>query len=184
MREKAVSRELRRCFLPSLSESNDGPQRPCPGWSSALRVSRRRSTEPGGSPFSGLLRRRARDHSAGLSGTRQLARTPARLRRFAYKGLWLAPKKALSLPPLASLLRPPRAEEPLVLEWDELWSFVGRKARVAGVWVALDRAKRPVVACVLGDRSAATCRALWEQVPAPCGAWQPATRTSGKHTRP
>jgi len=84
---------------------------------------------------------------------------------------WLK-KKALSLPPLASLLRPPRAEEPLVLEWDELWSFVGRKARVAGVWVALDRAKRPVVACVLGDRSAATCRALWEQVPAP---WRVAT---------
>jgi insertion element IS1 protein InsB len=64
------------------------------------------------------------------------------------------------------------AEEPVVLELDELWSFVGSKARVAWVWVALDRATRQVVACVLGDRSAATCRALWEQVPEP---WRAAT---------
>jgi insertion element IS1 protein InsB len=59
-----------------------------------------------------------------------------------------------------------------VLEWDELWSFVGSKARAVWIWVALDRATRQVVACVLGDRSAETCRELWEQVPEP---WRAAT---------
>jgi insertion element IS1 protein InsB len=59
-----------------------------------------------------------------------------------------------------------------VLEWDELWSFVRSKEEPAWVWVALDRATRPVVACCLGDRSEESCRFLWEQVPAP---WRQAT---------
>jgi insertion element IS1 protein InsB len=58
------------------------------------------------------------------------------------------------------------------LELDELWSFVRSKAEPAWVWVALDRATRPVVACCLGDRSEESCRYLWGQVPEP---WRKAT---------
>ncbi len=40
-----------------------------------------------------------------------------------------------------------------VLELDELWSFVGRKANTLWLWVALCRRTRQVVAWTLGDRS-------------------------------
>ena len=48
---------------------------------------------------------------------------------------------------------------------DELWSFVGGKARVRWVWAALDRDTRQVVAMVVGDRSADTARRLWAALP-------------------
>ena len=59
-----------------------------------------------------------------------------------------------------------------MLELDEVWSFVGSKARPAWLWVALDRATRQVVAWALGDRSQDTCQELWDQVPE---AWRTAT---------
>lgn len=54
-----------------------------------------------------------------------------------------------------------------VLELDELWSFVLRRANKRWVWIALCRATRQVVAYALGDRSEQTCRALWEAIPTP-----------------
>lgn len=51
------------------------------------------------------------------------------------------------------------------MELDELWSFVGCKARVRWLWIALCRRTRQVVAYVFGDRSEATCRRLWERIP-------------------
>jgi insertion element IS1 protein InsB len=53
----------------------------------------------------------------------------------------------------------------LVIEADEMWSFVGRKKVVWWVWVALDAATRQVVAMVAGDRSARTCQCLWDALP-------------------
>jgi IS1 family transposase len=73
---------------------------------------------------------------------------------------------------LSESVLPPASGVPPVLEWDELWSFVGSKAKPAWVWVALDRTTRQVVACCLGDRSEESCRYLWEQVPEP---WRAAT---------
>jgi insertion element IS1 protein InsB len=52
-----------------------------------------------------------------------------------------------------------------VLELDELWSFVLKKAHKRWVWLALCRQTRQVVAFVVGDRSAQTCRRLWEAIP-------------------
>ena len=40
-----------------------------------------------------------------------------------------------------------------VLEWDELWSFVGSKAQPLWLWVALCRRTRQIVGWTLGDRS-------------------------------
>ena len=52
-----------------------------------------------------------------------------------------------------------------VLELDELWSFVGSKKQTVWLWVALCRRTRQVVAWHWGDRSAATCRRLWNKIP-------------------
>ena len=52
-----------------------------------------------------------------------------------------------------------------VLELDELWSFVLKKARKRWIWIALCRQTRQVVAYVVGDRSAKTCRRLWAAIP-------------------
>jgi insertion element IS1 protein InsB len=77
---------------------------------------------------------------------------------------WL--KKAASLPSLARTLPPaPPPSEGVVLELDELWSFVGKKANKRWVWIALARHTRQVVAYVIGDRSQRTCRRLWQRIP-------------------
>jgi IS1 family transposase len=52
-----------------------------------------------------------------------------------------------------------------VLELDELWSFVGKKADKRWIWIALARHTRQVLAYAIGDRSERTCRRLWERIP-------------------
>ncbi len=52
-----------------------------------------------------------------------------------------------------------------ILELDELWSFVLKKANQAWIWIALCRKTRQVVAYAIGDRSQKTCRTLWEAIP-------------------
>ena len=51
------------------------------------------------------------------------------------------------------------------LELDELWSFVLKKVNKRWIWIALCRQTRQVVAFVIGDRSAKTCRKLWSRIP-------------------
>src|SRR4051794_39529064 len=53
----------------------------------------------------------------------------------------------------------------LVLEADEMWSFVGRKRCTWWIWVALDADTRQVVAMIAGDRTGFTARCLWEVIP-------------------
>jgi insertion element IS1 protein InsB len=53
----------------------------------------------------------------------------------------------------------------LILEADEMWSFVGSKRCTWWVWVALDAQTRQVVAMMVGDRSEFTARCLWEALP-------------------
>jgi insertion element IS1 protein InsB len=60
------------------------------------------------------------------------------------------------------VLKEPRA---VVLELDELWSFVRRKATKRWVWLAVCRQSRQVVACVIGGRGIATCHKLWQNIP-------------------
>ena len=68
------------------------------------------------------------------------------------------------MPELAETLVLPR-ESP-ILELDELWSFVLKKANKRWIWIALCRQTRQVVAFAIGSRSEATCRKLWEKIPA------------------
>jgi len=70
-----------------------------------------------------------------------------------------------SLPSLLTSLLPKQRGD--VLEVDELWSFVERKDNAVWLWTALCRRTRQIIAFVLGDRSADTCRRLWEAIPGP-----------------
>jgi len=67
------------------------------------------------------------------------------------------------LPDLKDTLVPPQPND--VLELDELWSFVCKKDAKRWLWIALCRRTRQVVAFVIGDRSDATCRKLWNKIP-------------------
>lgn len=53
-----------------------------------------------------------------------------------------------------------------VLEYDELWSFVAVRKNKRWLWTVMCRRTRQIVAFVLGDRSADTCRKLWNRIPA------------------
>ena len=68
-----------------------------------------------------------------------------------------------ALPDLKDTLLP--AEPDDVLELDELWSFVLKKSKKRWLWTALCRRTRQIVAFVIGDRSAKTCRRLWNKIP-------------------
>ncbi len=69
------------------------------------------------------------------------------------------------LPALKDTLLEPAEPKRVVLELDELWSFVRHKGSQRWVWFALCRATRQVVACVIGGRGEATCQRLWHAVP-------------------
>jgi insertion element IS1 protein InsB len=68
---------------------------------------------------------------------------------------------------LSETLLAPDAEdaESMILELDELWSFVVKKANQAWIWIALCRKTRQVVAYAIGDRSEKTCQKLWDAIP-------------------
>jgi IS1 family transposase len=53
----------------------------------------------------------------------------------------------------------------LVLQCDEIWSFVGSKRQVRWVWIALDADTRQVVGLAVGARDEAGARALWQNLP-------------------
>ena len=59
----------------------------------------------------------------------------------------------------------PTLSSSTILELDELWSFVLKKANQSWIWIALCRKTRQVVAYALGDRSKQTCLRLWESIP-------------------
>jgi len=79
----------------------------------------------------------------------------------------VAEKKAARLPDLSETLLPPDTEDAksLILEADELWSFVFKKEQQAWVWIVLCRKTRQVIAYVIGDRTEDTCKKLWASLP-------------------
>ncbi len=79
----------------------------------------------------------------------------------------MAQKKHTALPELSTTLIVADVDAPTarVLELDELWSFVLKRANKRWIWIALCRATRQVVAYIIGDRSQATCQQLWERIP-------------------
>lgn len=55
--------------------------------------------------------------------------------------------------------------ELLLLEADELWSFVQKKENKRWIWLILERRTRQVIAMHIGDRSQKSADALWAKVP-------------------
>jgi IS1 family transposase/transposase-like protein len=53
----------------------------------------------------------------------------------------------------------------LVIECDEVWSFVQNKENKQWVWFALDRSTREIVGVHIGDRSAGSAQSLWDSLP-------------------
>jgi insertion element IS1 protein InsB len=68
-----------------------------------------------------------------------------------------------TLPDLKDTLLPMQPGD--VLECDEAWSFVLKKANKRWLWTVMCRRTRQILAFVIGDRSEATCRRLWHRVP-------------------
>ena len=76
--------------------------------------------------------------------------------------IWLL-ELIVRLPAFRTSVKPAQSDD--VLELDELWSFVGQRRQKRWLWVALRRRTRQIVAFVIGDRSAKTCRKLWKRIP-------------------
>jgi IS1 family transposase/transposase-like protein len=67
------------------------------------------------------------------------------------------------LPKIADTLLPAFPDD--VLELDEVWSFVLKKAGPRWLWTAMCRRTRQIVAFAIGDRGKATCLRLWKAIP-------------------
>jgi insertion element IS1 protein InsB len=53
----------------------------------------------------------------------------------------------------------------LEAEADEMWSFVHKKANKQWIWIAMDAETRQILAFHMGDRSGASGKQLWANVP-------------------
>lgn len=54
----------------------------------------------------------------------------------------------------------------MILECDELWSFVGKKRQQKWIWLAFNRETGEIVGMAIGSRTKATARKLWASLPA------------------
>ena len=46
-----------------------------------------------------------------------------------------------------------------------MWSFIGKKAKKALIWIALEKQSRKIVGLHIGDRSGIGATALYESIP-------------------
>ena len=68
-------------------------------------------------------------------------------------------QKLARTPRQVKVLRKP--PDKLVIECDELWSFVDRKKNEVYIWLAIDRNSRKIVGYFVGDRTRKSARKLW-----------------------
>lgn len=53
----------------------------------------------------------------------------------------------------------------MIIECDELWSFVGDKGNQQWVWLAQDRQTKEIVGCHIGSRDDEGAIGLWQSLP-------------------
>ena len=53
----------------------------------------------------------------------------------------------------------------MIIQCDELWSFVGNKNNKQWVWLALDQQTREIVGVYIGNRDEKGAKGLWESLP-------------------
>ena len=71
--------------------------------------------------------------------------------------------KFSQIPQQVKVLEKPRGK--LVIECDEMWSFVNSKNNEYWVWLAIDKSTREIVGCFVGDRSRKSAEKLWQSLP-------------------
>lgn len=59
----------------------------------------------------------------------------------------------------------PKQKGKLIIECDELWSFVSSKKHVYYVWLAVDALTKEIVGCYIGDRTRESANKLWNSIP-------------------
>ena len=67
------------------------------------------------------------------------------------------------MPPLKETILPYQSGD--VLELDEAWSFVLKKANKRWLWTAMCRRTRQIIAFVIADRGEKACLRLWKRIP-------------------
>jgi len=69
----------------------------------------------------------------------------------------------------------------LIIECDEVWSYVGNKKNKQWIWLAIDRDTGEIVGMAIGDHSYRTAQQLWNSLPGVYG--QCAIQIFGKPIR-
>ena len=59
----------------------------------------------------------------------------------------------------------PKAKGKLIVQMDELWSFVDNKGNKQWVWLAMDAQSREIIGCAIGDRSRESAKQLYQSLP-------------------
>ncbi len=53
----------------------------------------------------------------------------------------------------------------LIIQIDEMWSYVGSKENKRWIWLAIDATTREIVGVFIGDRSSQSAKQLWRSLP-------------------
>ena len=72
-------------------------------------------------------------------------------------------QKLSCIPRQISISSKPRGK--LIIECDEMWSFVNHKKNELYIWLAIDRNTKEIVGCFVGDRTRKSARKLWASLP-------------------
>jgi insertion element IS1 protein InsB len=59
----------------------------------------------------------------------------------------------------------PKPKGKLMVQMDELWSFVDNKGNKQWVWLAIDAKTREIIGCQIGESSQASAQLLWNSLP-------------------
>ena len=52
----------------------------------------------------------------------------------------------------------------LIIQCDEMWSYVGNKNNKQWIWLALDKRTREIVGCYIGERGEIGAKGLWNSL--------------------
>ena len=72
-------------------------------------------------------------------------------------------RKYKAVPRQVDIQKKPKGK--LVIQCDELWSFVGNKKQKQWVWLAIDKRTGEIVGAFVGDRSHLGAQGLWDSLP-------------------
>ena len=67
----------------------------------------------------------------------------------------------------------------IIIELDELWTFVGSKEEPRWIWLAVSAQSSQVVSFALGHRDEKTCRQMYDKIPRFYGLRQKCTDCYG-----